>query len=94
MQVAIGDVGKDACRERPATVIIDPPRAGLSPYAIKYLIELAPEKIVYISCNPVTQAQNCQELELVGYQIERLAPVDQFPHTPHVENIAFLRRKS
>ena len=94
MQVIEGDVGKIDFSERPTTIIIDPPRSGLSPQAIKYLIELAPEKILYISCNPVTQAKNCQELEDDGYQIERLAPVDQFPHTPHIESIAFLRKKS
>jgi len=91
MQVIEGDVGKIEFSIRPTTVIVDPPRMGLSSQAIKYLIELAPEKIVYISCNPVTQAQNCQDLEAARYQIERLVPVDQFPHTPHVENVVLLR---
>ncbi len=91
MEIVVGDVGKSDFKERPTTVIVDPPRPGLGPDALQYLISLQPEKIVYISCNPVTQAENCQELESAGYQIERLAPVDQFPHTPHVENIAFLK---
>lgn len=92
MEVNVGDVGKLESEQSPTTVIIDPPRPGLSPLAITYLIGLKPKKIIYISCNPITQSQNCQQLEASGYRIERLIPVDQFPHTPHVENIAFLRQ--
>lgn len=92
MEISVGDVGKSVPQERPSTVIVDPPRAGLSSEAIKYLISLQPEKILYISCNPATQAENCKRLEAAGYRIKRLIPVDQFPHTPHVENIAFLQK--
>lgn len=94
MEVKVGDVGKIEGEDSPSTVIVDPPRPGLSPSAISYLIGLNAKKIVYISCNPVTQASNCQQLESAGYRIERIIPVDQFPHTPHVENIAFLRKIS
>lgn len=90
MDVLCGDVGKMTLQEKPTTIIVDPPRAGLSAEAIKHLLDLAPEKIVYVSCNPVSQATNCEQLE--GYVVERLIPVDQFPHTPHVENIALLRK--
>ncbi len=93
MEVIEGDVGKIELPEPPTTVILDPPRAGLSAEAISYVLAMSPEKIIYVSCNPVTQAENCQEFESAGYVIDRLQPVDQFPHTPHIENIAFLSRK-
>lgn len=78
--------------ERPDAVIVDPPRAGLDPAAIGHLKNLLPKKIVYISCNPLTQAENVKELLQAGYRIERLQPVDQFPHTYHIENICLLVR--
>lgn len=92
MEIMLGDVGGSLLEKHPSTVIVDPPRVGLSAEAVKYLLFLKPEKIVYISCNPPTQAENCRELVEAGYRIDRLAPVDQFPHTPHVENVAVLRR--
>lgn len=92
-----GDVGKVLTRllaspeyQRPEAVIVDPPRAGLDPLALHHLKTLKPKKILYISCNPRTQAENVGELLRFGYQLERLQPVDQFPHTAHVENIALL----
>ncbi len=91
-----GDVGKvlsQLSASRPNTVIVDPPRIGLDPLAISHLKALSAEKIIYISCNPITQAQNIQELLSAGYTIKRLLPVDQFPHTYHIENIAILERK-
>lgn len=94
-----GDVGKVLTKlleekgfERPDAAIVDPPRAGLDPLAINHLKALLPKKIVYISCNPLTQAENIQELKKAGYRLVRLKPVDQFPHTYHIENIALLIR--
>lgn len=92
MQVAVGDAGewlKDPTFS-PSAVFVDPPRAGLGPKTVEQLKDLKPEKIVYISCNPVSQAADCEAL---GYDILSLQPVDQFPHTPHIENIALLKRK-
>lgn len=77
---------------RPDVVIVDPPRPGLDPEAIQHLLELNPLKIVYISCNPVTQAVNVAELMKQGYRISVIQPVDQFPQTYHVENIVVLER--
>lgn len=74
----------------PDVVLVDPPRAGLDSKALKCLIELAPSKIVYVSCNPKTQSENVVELCEAGYQLALIQPVDQFPQTPHVENIAIL----
>lgn len=94
MRVVQEDVGKGSSFPPPATVILDPPRCGLSETALKFLLEAKPKKIIYVSCNPTTQVENCRVLLENGYQIIRLIPVDQFPHTPHVENMAVLRMKS
>ncbi len=89
-----GDVGTILEKEKnlpaPDIVFIDPPRAGLDEKALSHLIALRPQKIVYISCNPATQVLNIQSLNLAGYKLTEVQPVDQFPHTPHLENIAIL----
>ena len=88
-----GDVGKVLAEKkfaRPDAVIVDPPRAGLDPLAIEHLKSLSPKAIVYVSCNPTTQAQNIQELIRYGYRLALVQPLDQFPHTYHIENIALL----
>jgi len=91
-----GDVGQTLTRlstlPRPDAVIVDPPRAGLDPLALHHLKTLLPRQIIYISCNPLTQAANVEELIQAGYHLVRLQPLDQFPHTYHIENIAFLER--
>ncbi|MHA7877354.1 MAG: 23S rRNA (uracil(1939)-C(5))-methyltransferase RlmD [Bacteroidota bacterium] len=76
---------------KPHTVITDPPRAGMHPQVIKQLLHIAPEKIVYVSCNPATQAR---DIALLGaqYQLITAQPIDMFPHTSHVENIALLAK--
>lgn len=74
----------------PDVVIMDPPRAGLDAPALRHLRELLPPKILYVSCNPATQASNIEELCEAGYRLILIQPVDQFPQTPHVENIAVL----
>ena len=74
-------------------VVVDPPRAGLSSRAVRQLGKLAPQRIVYVSCNPTTLAGNVKELTGEwGYVLERVRPVDMFPHTPHVEAVALLTR--
>lgn len=95
MTIYQGDVGQILTKlsgtvARPDAVIVDPPRAGLDPLALHHLKQLLPTTILYISCNPLTQVENIKELQQVGYQIKRLQPVDQFPHTYHIENIALL----
>jgi 23S rRNA (uracil1939-C5)-methyltransferase len=92
-----GDAGQTIARlmedpgfVRPDAILVDPPRAGLDANALGHLKNLLPKTIVYISCNPLTQAANIEELIQAGYQVKRLQPVDQFPHTPHIENIALL----
>jgi 23S rRNA (uracil1939-C5)-methyltransferase len=76
--------------EKPDAIVVDPPRGGLGPKALAPILDLRPKKILYISCNPKTQATDIQLLLEKGYKLEVVQPVDQFPHTPHVENIALL----
>jgi 23S rRNA (uracil1939-C5)-methyltransferase len=97
MVIHQGDVGKVLTRlmgepgfVNPDAVIVDPPRAGLDPLALHHLKTLLPKTVVYISCNPLTQAENVAELQKAGYRLKRLQPLDQFPHTYHIENIALL----
>ena len=90
-----GDVGATLAtltKEKPDAVILDPPKAGLDPLALHHLRTLRPKIILYISCNPLTQADNVRELIQEGYKIQTLQPLDQFPHTYHIENIALLVR--
>ena len=77
---------------KPDVVVLDPPRAGIHPDVAKVLAEAAPEKIVYVSCNPATQAR---DIALLGdnYEIKRVQPVDMFPHTHHLENVVLLVKK-
>ena len=77
---------------RPDVVIVDPPRAGLSQKVVRRIIEAAPRRIVYVSCNPTTLAPNAAQLVEAGYRLERVRPVDMFPQTPHIECVAELVR--
>ena len=73
-------------------VIMDPPRAGASLAFLRSLVTLAPKKVVYISCNPETQARDLSFLTRKGYKVRRIQPVDMFPHTEHVETVVLLSR--
>ena len=90
-----GDMAKVLTQEfiaangRPDVVVTDPPRAGMHESVVRQLLQTAPRKIVYVSCNPATQARDLQLLS-ERYRIGRIQPVDMFPHTQHVENIAEL----
>lgn len=78
---------------RPEVIITDPPRAGMHADVVKRILEITPEKIVYISCNPATQARDLLILK-ESYKVSRIQPVDMFPHTTHVENVLLLERLS
>lgn len=73
-------------------VIVDPPRAGLVEAAHRAILALLPEQILSISCNPVTQARDIKSWVAAGYRLVKVQPVECFPHTPHIENIALLER--
>jgi 23S rRNA (uracil1939-C5)-methyltransferase len=77
---------------KPDVIITDPPRAGMHGDVINAILEAEPKRIVYVSCNPATQARDVNLLD-VKYRIERVQPVDMFPHTHHVENVVLLERK-
>ena len=78
-----------AANGRPDVVVTDPPRAGMHEKVVAQLLATAPRKIVYVSCNPATQARDLQMLSS-RYEVRRIHPVDMFPHTQHVENVAEL----
>jgi 23S rRNA (uracil1939-C5)-methyltransferase len=75
---------------RPDVVVIDPPRAGLSQKVVRRVVEAAPSRIVYVSCNPTTLAPNAAQLVEAGYRLVKVRPVDMFPQTPHIECVALL----
>ena len=82
-----------AANGKPDVVVTDPPRAGMHELVVRQLLAAAPRKIIYVSCNPATQAR---DLHLLAerYDVQRIQPVDMFPHTQHVENIAELVLRS
>lgn len=77
---------------RPDVIITDPPRAGMHPDVVKVILKAAPRRIVYVSCNPATQARDLALLDET-YEVRVVQPVDMFPHTPHVENVVLLERR-
>ena len=77
---------------RPDTLVVDPPRSGLSQKVVRRIIEAGPRRIVYVSCNPTTLAPNAAQLVEAGYRLRRVRPVDMFPQTPHIECVALLER--
>ena len=77
---------------RPDVIITDPPRAGMHPDVVKTILRAAPKRIVYVSCNPATQARDLQDLD-AQYKVLAVQPVDMFPHTPHVENVVLLEQR-
>ena len=79
---------------RPDVLVVDPPRAGLSQKVVRRIIEAAPRRIVYVSCNPTTLAPNAAQLVEAGYTLGPVQPVDMFPQTPHIECVAVLDRKA
>ena len=88
-------LGVDACKKAfgdPDVIVVDPPRKGLSDKVIETLLEIAPKRIVYISCNPATLAANCEKLSYT-YEIGEVTPFNMFPRTGHVESVVCLKKK-
>jgi len=76
---------------QPDIIVTDPPRAGMNPDVIQTILQAGPKRIVYVSCNPATQARDIAMMS-PNYEIKKVQPVDMFPHTHHVENIALLEK--
>lgn len=92
-----GDAGEEmrtmAAEGHSADVVfLDPPRAGSDERFLDALCKLAPERVVYISCNPVTQARDLLFLTKKGYRVKAVQPVDMFPHTNHIETVVLLKK--
>lgn len=79
--------------DRADLIVLDPPRTGCDKTVLKAIAALQPEKIIYISCNPATQARDVQYLSESGYDLKNLKPVDMFPQTEHIEVVGFLEKK-
>lgn len=77
---------------KPDVIITDPPRAGMHQDVIQTILKACPKRIVYVSCNPATQARDLADLDC-QYKVTAVQPVDMFPHTPHVENVVLLERR-
>ena len=77
---------------RPDVIITDPPRAGMHPDVVDVILQAEPRRIVYVSCNPATQARDLQLLD-AKYRVTHVQPVDMFPHTYHVENVVRLEKR-
>lgn len=89
-----GDVAKviKTIKDKPDIIILDPPRPGVHPKALQYVIEFDAPEIVYVSCNPKTLVTDLKVLIESGYKIEKVKGMDMFPNTPHVETVVRLRR--
>jgi len=93
-----GDAGQAAEKiraegVRPDIIVLDPPRKGCAPELLETVSGLAPERIVYVSCDPATLARDCAIMREKGYEVKKLCPVDMFPRTAHVETITLLQRR-
>lgn len=86
-------LAKDKTAVKPEVVFMDPPRSGSDKKFLESLVKLKPDRVVYISCNPVTQKADVDYLKKNGYQVKKMQAVDCFCHTYHVENVALLVRK-
>ena len=89
----VKDVLKKNGKSLPSVIIVDPPRKGLGKETSQNIVDLNPKKVVYISCNPLTQAQDLRTFAENGYKIEFIKPFDMFPRTQHVETVVLLSRK-
>jgi 23S rRNA (uracil1939-C5)-methyltransferase len=77
---------------KPDVIILDPPRSGMHKNTVADIINLSPKRIVYVSCNPSTQARDISMMVDEGYKLIKIRPVDMFPHTFHIENVALLHK--
>lgn len=90
-----GDVAEviKTIKDKPDVIILDPPRPGVHPTALNYVIQFNAPDIIYVSCNPKTLVTDLQVLQNAGYKVEKVKLMDMFPHTPHVETVVLMSRK-
>lgn len=90
-----GDVAKvlSDLKHKPSLIVVDPPRAGLTAKMIKQVSDFGTNKVIYVSCNPATMARDCLLLREFGFKVKKIQPVDMFPQTFHIENVALLERE-
>lgn len=89
-----GDVAEviKTVKDKPDIIILDPPRSGVHPKALDYVIKFNAPQIIYVSCNPKTLVTDLKVLEAKGYEIEKTLLMDMFPNTPHVETVVKLNK--
>lgn len=89
-----GDVAEviKTMKGNPDIIILDPPRSGVHPKAMEYVIKFNAKQIIYVSCNPKSLVTDLEALELSGYEVEKTILMDMFPHTPHIETIVKLNK--
>ncbi|SFZ82664.1 23S rRNA (uracil(1939)-C(5))-methyltransferase RlmD [Tenacibaculum maritimum] len=97
LQFYAADVGKfltehPQYKNKIKTIILDPARAGISPKTLRKIIALNADRMIYVSCNPATQARDTEQLMLAGYTIKKISLVDQFPHTSHIETVVLFEK--
>ena len=97
MEFYTADVGKflyehPQYKNKIRTIILDPSRAGIAPKTLLKIIAINADRIVYVSCNPATQARDTAEMMKYGYEIKKISLVDQFPHTSHIETVVLFEK--
>jgi 23S rRNA (uracil1939-C5)-methyltransferase len=95
LQVVVASVEDYLLRRHPRaeTVIVDPPRTGMSREAMQSIVAIRAERIVYVSCDPATMARDARRLLDAGYEVKSLEAFDLFPNTPHVETVGVFDRR-
>lgn len=78
--------------KKPEVIVVDPPRVGIHEKAVKEIIKFGAKEMVYVSCNPKSLVQNLIDFQAAGYEVDRVCPVDMFPHTPHCETVVKLSK--
>ncbi len=97
LQFYAADVGKflvanPEYKNKIKTIILDPARAGIAPKTLQKIIGLNADRMIYVSCNPATQARDTEILREAGYEIKKISLVDQFPHTAHIETVVLFEK--
>ena len=90
-----GDIAKVIydVKDKPDIIILDPPRPGVHPKALDYVLKFNAPSIVYVSCNPKTLVEDLKTITANGYKVEKVKAMDMFPHTPHVETVVKIVKK-